>query len=55
MKNHSEKYLEFIMHDKNLLLLSNDNYEEFDDIFDSFNSFVINNIEESTFLNTDAI
>jgi len=55
MKNHDEKYLEFIMHDKNLLLLSSDTFEEHDDIFTSFSTFVINEINKDTFKNTDAI
>jgi len=55
MKNHDEKYLEFIMHDKNLLLLSDNAFAEHDDIFSSFNTFVINKISKDTIENTDAI
>jgi len=55
MKTHDEKYLEFIMHDKSLLLLSDDEFREYEDIFSSFNNFVINEITEESFENTDAI
>jgi len=55
MKNHDEKYLEFIMHDKNLLLLSDNSFAEHDDIFSSFNTYVINEINKDTIEHTDAI
>ncbi len=55
MKTHDEKYLEFIMHDKSLLLLSDNEFSEYEDIFSSFNSFVVNEITEDSFENTDAI
>jgi len=55
MKNHDEKYLEFIMHDKNLLLLSDNSFAEHDDIFSSFNTYVINEINKDTVEHTDAI
>jgi len=55
MKAHDEKYLEFIMQDKNLLLLSNEDFAEHDDIFNSFNTFVINEITNITFDHTETI
>lgn len=55
MKVPSDKYLKFMMSDKNLLLLSNNEFTQFDDIFDTFHSFVVNNITEITIHHIDAI
>jgi len=55
MKNHDEKYLEFVMHDKNLLFIGENEYEEFNDIFNSFKTFVTNDINSENFEHTDAI
>ncbi len=55
MRTHDDKYLEFIMHDKNLLLLSDNNFCEYNTIFDLFRTFIVNKIEEETFMHTDAI
>ena len=55
MKTHNEKVLEFIMHDKNLLLLSNSDYSSYNTIFKSFNNFVINEITANSIQHTNAI
>ncbi len=55
MKTHDEKVLEFVMHDKNLLLLSNNDMSDFNSIFEVFNNFVINEISSDTPTHINAI
>lgn len=55
MKTHDKKVLKFVMHDKNLLLLSNDDFSSFNNIFESFNTFVVNEIKPDTINHTNAI
>mgnify|MGYP000341275052 CR=1 FL=1 len=54
MKAPSERYLKFIMSDQNLLLLSNKELNEFQGIFDYFNTFVVNDITQTTLKHIDS-
>lgn len=55
MKTHDKKVLEFVMQDKNLLLLSNDDFSSFNNIFELFNTFIVNEIKSDTINHTSAI
>lgn len=55
MKRHDKKVLEFVMHDKNLLLLSDNDFSDFNDIFKSFNTFIINEVSSDTSNHINAI
>jgi len=55
MKTHDEKYLEFIMHEKNLLLIGDNSFTQYDDVFNTFRSFVSNDVTNENFEQVDSI
>jgi len=55
MKTHDIKVLQFVMHDKNLLLLSDNEFNDFNSIFEIFKTFVINEINPHNINHTSAI
>lgn len=54
MKTLSQRYLKFVMSDQNLLLLSDKDLTQFSNIFSYFNTFVVNDITETTVMHIDA-